>query len=58
MKRYFGYLKHNHKGQNTTEYVVILALVIGMIVLFFPKIRTAVENKSLKIADTITTGKE
>lgn len=55
MKRYMNYLKSN-KGQGMTEYVVILAMVIGLIVLFFPNIKTAVMDKSTKIADLIQKG--
>ncbi len=48
----------NQKGQGTTEYIVILALIISLIVVFFPKIRDAMSEKSDKIAQMIKTGKE
>jgi Flp pilus assembly pilin Flp len=48
----------NRKGQGTTEYVVIIALVIAVIVGFFPKIRDAITHKSDKVATMIETGHE
>lgn len=58
MKRYLNYLKANNKGQGMTEYVVILALVVGLIVAFFPTIREKITDKSKKIGTMIETGKE
>ena len=58
MKRYWNYLKNNQKGQGTTEYVVILAFIIAMIVMFFPKIQSKIAGKSDKIASMIETGRE
>ncbi len=56
MNRYMNYLK-SRKGQGTTEYIVILALIIGLLVVFFPTIETAIKDKAGKIAETIRDGK-
>jgi Flp pilus assembly pilin Flp len=58
MKRYWNYLKNNRKGQGTTEYVVILAFIITMVIMFFPKISAKISGKSEKIANMIETGHE
>ncbi len=52
MKRYLSYLK-NQKGQGMTEYIVIVALAVGMITLFFPTIRNAIKDKAGDIAREI-----
>jgi F0F1-type ATP synthase membrane subunit b/b' len=53
MKRYLNYLK-NRKGQGTTEYIVILAIAVGIVMsIFWPKIRTALTDKTGKIVQGI-----
>ena len=45
-------LKQN-RGQGTTEYIVILALIVAAILLFWPQIRDAVKEKTKQVSDDI-----
>lgn len=48
------YLK-NRKGQGTTEYIVILAVIVLLIVAFWGKIKPALSNRIDTTAQNITT---
>ncbi len=46
----FHHMMKNQKGQGTAEYVLLLALVVGALVLFGPKLKEAIQKK----ADAVT----
>ena len=46
----FHQMMKNQKGQGTAEYVLLLALVVGALVLFGPKLKEAIQKK----ADAVT----
>lgn len=35
----------NQSGQGATEYILLLVVIVGLVMLFGPKIRTAMSNK-------------
>jgi Flp pilus assembly pilin Flp len=39
------FLKKNHKGQGTTEYIVILAVIVLLIVAFWGKIKPVLQGR-------------
>ncbi len=41
----FHHMMKNQKGQGTAEYVLLLAIVAGMLLAFGPRIKKAIENK-------------
>ena len=46
------YLLRNRKGQGTTEYIVILALVVIAVIAFWGRIKTVLDSK----VTTVTSG--
>ena len=38
-------LLKNQSGQGATEYILLLVVIVGLVMLFGPKIRTAMSNK-------------
>jgi hypothetical protein len=35
----------NKKGQGATEYILLLVVIVGLVMMFGPKIKTAMEKK-------------
>ncbi len=40
----------NQSGQGATEYILLLVVVVGMVVAFGPKIKTAIKSKTDSLA--------
>lgn len=36
---------NNKSGQGATEYILLLVVIVGLVMMFGPKIRTAIEGK-------------
>lgn len=43
----------NERGQGATEYILLLVVIVGLVVMFGPKIKTAIEKKSDKLSEQI-----
>jgi Flp pilus assembly pilin Flp len=39
------YFMKNKKGQGTTEYIIVVVLIVVAIIAAWPKLRTAIETK-------------
>lgn len=44
MKKLTNFLK-NEKGQGATEYILLLVVIVGLVVMFGPKLKKMVEGK-------------
>lgn len=52
---------NNTRGQGATEYILLLVVVVGLVMIFGPKIKTAVNEKMGQIEtgmDSVTTDAE
>ena len=47
-------LLKNNAGQGATEYILLLVVIVGLVVAFGPKIKSAVSNKADKVGADIT----
>ncbi|OFZ28661.1 MAG: hypothetical protein A2622_06120 [Bdellovibrionales bacterium RIFCSPHIGHO2_01_FULL_40_29] len=43
----------NNAGQGATEYILLLVVIVGLVVAFGPKIKSAVEGKAGKVGQQI-----
>lgn len=41
---------NNNKGQGATEYILLLVVIVGLVVMFGPKIKSAISGKTDKLA--------
>ena len=41
----------NQRGQGATEYILLLVVIVGLVMMFGPKIKTAIGAKTDKLAD-------
>ncbi len=49
----FHHMMKNQKGQGTAEYVLLLAIVVGMAVAFGPKVRDMINKKMDTVGQAI-----
>lgn len=49
----FHQMMKNQKGQGTAEYVLLLAIVVGLLVAFGPKIKSAISGKMDSVSSDI-----
>ena len=44
---------NNRSGQGATEYILLLVVIVGLVVMFGPKLRTAIEKKTDTLSESI-----
>ena len=44
---------NNQSGQGATEYILLLVVIVGLVVMFGPKIKSAISEKSDKLGEDI-----
>ena len=47
-------LLKNNAGQGATEYILLLVVIVGLVVAFGPKIKSAVSSKADAVGNQIT----
>jgi Flp pilus assembly pilin Flp len=45
LKQFAKNLWNDESGQGTAEYILLIAIVVGVLVMFGPRIKSAVESK-------------
>ena len=53
LKKYMKNLLKDESGQGTTEYILILVVVLGIAIVFGPKIKEIVTNKMQDVGGNI-----
>lgn len=46
-------LINNQSGQGATEYILLLVVIVGLVMMFGPKIKTAISQKTADLDQSI-----